>query len=103
VLYLQTVLVLGLLGLVVYLTIRSLTVPPTGQRAASAAGSWQVAHHDIDGCTHVVVEKVSDAGALLDEHRVAVVAVDDPAYDEKFLTAMATARSRKALFEAEQE
>jgi hypothetical protein len=28
--------------------------------------------------------------------------VDDPAYDELFMTAMATARERKAMFETEE-
>ena len=70
----------------------------------AGAGTWRVAHYDVDGQTRVVVQKCSlDDGRKLDEHLVATVRVDDPAYDELFLNAMATARQRQALFEAEED
>jgi hypothetical protein len=40
---------------------------------------------------------------VLDEHVVARIPVDDPDYDAKFMAAMAAARERRALFEAEEE
>jgi hypothetical protein len=50
----------------------------------------------------VALQKVSPSGTdVLDEHVVATIRVDDPRYDERFLAAMATARERQALFEAE--
>ena len=51
----------------------------------------------------MVLQKISSSGVVLDEHVVATVPVDDPDYDAKFLTAMNTARERRALFEAEQD
>jgi hypothetical protein len=47
--------------------------------------------------------KVSAGGAqVLDEHLVARIPTADPDYDAKFMTAMAAARERQALFEAEE-
>jgi len=40
---------------------------------------------------------------VVDEHVIATLRVDDPEYDAKFLSAMATARERRALFEAENQ
>ncbi len=105
---LDAVLVLGILGLLVYLTLRLLlmTRPGGGSATAAPAGSgvWQTAHYDVDGTTHVVVQRVSaDGGVVLDEHLVALVVVDDPDYDLQFRTAMATARERRSMFEAEQD
>ena len=49
------------------------------------------------------MHKVSTGGAhVLDEHVIAEIAVNDPDYDELFMTAMATARQRKAIFETEE-
>jgi hypothetical protein len=102
---LESALVLGIVGLIIYGTIR-LLAPPQGQhrRPASSTGQWRAAHFDVEGETRVVLQKVSPSGNnVLDEHLIATVRVDDPEYDEKFLTAMSTARERRALFEAEED
>ncbi len=47
---------------------------------------------------------MSPQGAhLINEHVVATIPLDDPEYDTKFMTAMATARERRALFESEED
>lgn len=98
----DAVLVLGILALLVYGAIRLLGRPQEHPHPAARAGTWQVVHYDVQGTTRVALQKVSLGGAdVLDEHVVATVGVDDPRYDEKFLAAMATARERQALFEAE--
>jgi hypothetical protein len=49
------------------------------------------------------VQKITPAGThVLDEHLIAEIPVNDPDYDELFMTAMATARQRKAIFESEE-
>ena len=99
---LEAAFVIGLAGLLVYGTIRLLTRPQDRELPASSAGHWVTAHYDVKGATHVVVQKTSPTGVkVLDEHKVATIPVDDPEYDAKFLAAMATARERRALFEAE--
>jgi hypothetical protein len=101
---LEAALVLGLFALLVYAALRLLTRPPDQPPSASLAGEWRVAHRDKAGVTEVVVQKVSRAGGpVLDEHVIATFAVDDPDYDQKFLTAMSAARERRALFEAEED
>lgn len=65
---------------------------------------WRVTHYDSRGHTRVVLQRVSPSGGkVLDEHVVETIPADDPAYQERFLTAMATARERQALFEATEE
>ena len=105
---LEGLLIVGLLGLLLYAVIRALE---SGREAvesrpgppAVAAGHWRAAHYEVDGHTRVVVHKVSTGGAhVLDEHVIAEIAVNDPDYDELFMTAMATARQRKAIFETEE-
>ena len=65
---------------------------------------WRVNHRDVHGETRVVLQKVSRGGiTVLNEHVVATIRIDDPAYDEKFLAAMNTARERRSLFESEEE
>ena len=94
------VIVVGL-GLLLYAGIRALESKPGPP--AVPAGRWRTAHYDVNGHTRVVVHKVSAGGAqVLDEHVIAEIAVDDPAYDDLFMTAMATARQRKAIFETEE-
>lgn len=67
-------------------------------------GHWETHHHDVKGVTRVVVRKVSTHGTnILDEHEVATIPVEAEDYDARFLTAMATARERVALFESEQD
>ncbi len=67
-------------------------------------GHWETHHHDVKGVTRVVVRKVSTHGTnILDEHEVATIPVEAEDYDTRFLTAMATARERAALFESEQD
>lgn len=100
---LEVALVLGMVGLIVYCTIRLLTRPLDQRRPPMRAGQWRTAHYDAEGVTRVVLQKISPSGVdVLDEHVVATVRVDDPEYDAKFFTAMTTARERRALFEAEE-
>jgi hypothetical protein len=40
---------------------------------------------------------------VLNEHVVARIPVGDPEYDAKFMAAMAAARERRAVFEAEED
>lgn len=95
-------LVVGLVGLLVYGTIRLVTRATQPRLTAPRSGTWREAHHDVRGETHVVVEKVSfDGREVLDQHVVARIPVDDPSYDERFLAAMSQARERRALFESE--
>lgn len=99
----DAVIVLGVVGLIFYVTIRLLTRPQQ-QRPAAGAGQWRVAHYDVKGVTRVVLQKVSPSGTnVLDEHVVVTIPVNDPEYDVKFLEATATARERRAVFEAEEE
>jgi hypothetical protein len=104
---LEAAFVLGLAALSYYLIIHLLTHPAEGQadpRPATRTGRWLAVHYDVDGVTRVVLEKVSPADAtLVDEHLVSEIPIDDPEYDNKFLAAMAAARERRALFEAEDE
>ena len=98
---LEGLLIVGAMGLLLYAVIRAFQ--PRPDHPAVAPGEWRVAHYDVDGRTRVVVHKVRPGGArVLDEHVIAEIAVRDPAYDELFMTAMATARQRKAIFEAEE-
>jgi predicted lipid-binding transport protein (Tim44 family) len=101
---LEGLLVVGIIGLLVYLASRSL-LSNQGQEPhpALTAGQWRTAHYDVDGHTRVVVQKVAPAGThVLDEHVIAEIPVSEPDYDELFMTAMATARQRKAIFETEE-
>jgi hypothetical protein len=97
---LEGLLVVGVIGFLLYVVIQALLSrqesPPTG------VGHWRVSHYDVEGRTRVVVCKVRSGGQVLDEHLIAEIPVDDPAYDELFMTAMATARERKAMFETEE-
>ncbi len=104
-LWLDLALVVGIVWLVVYLTVRLL--PHTDaepQRRALPAGHWRAAHYDAEGETLVVLQKIPEGGAsILDEHVIARIPLDDPDYDGSFMAAMSTARERRALFEAEEE
>ena len=98
---LEGLLSVGAMGLLLYAVIRALQSRP-GPPAVSA-GQWRTAHYDVNGRTRVVVHKVSPDGAdVLDEHVIAEIPVNDPEYDVLFMTAMATARQRKAIFESEE-
>lgn len=100
---LEVVLVLGLLGALVYGVSIALVQPGDRRPPAPSSGSWRVAHYDADGRTRVVLQRVSAAGdRVLDEHVVATVPCDDPAYDDRFLEAMDAARRRRAVFESEE-
>jgi hypothetical protein len=97
----EGLLIVGVIGLLVYSVVRALERRPG--HPAVAAGHWRVAHYDVDGHTRVVVHKVRPGSAqVLDEHVIAEIPVNDPEYDELFMTAMATARQRKAIFETEE-
>jgi hypothetical protein len=100
---LEAALVIGLVWAIVHGTIR-LLADPRGAPSSTAPSRWRPAHYDVRGETRVVLQKVSERdGKVLDEHIIATVPVDDPEYDARFLTAMATARERRALFEAEEQ
>ncbi len=94
--------VLGFAGLLVLVVLRLLNRPQDSRLPASREGRWITAHYDVKATTRVVVQKVSPTGVnVLDEHVVATLRIDDPGYDAAFLSAMATARERRALFESE--
>ena len=98
---LEGLLTVGAMGLLLYAVIRALQSRPG--HPAVTAGQWRAAHYDVNGRTRVVVHKVGRGGAqVLDEHVIAEIPVDDPEYDVLFMTAMATARQRKAIFETEE-
>ena len=101
---LEGLLVVGIVGVLLYLAIRAL-LSSQGQEPhpALTAGQWRTAHYDVGGHTKVVVQRVTPAGThVLDEHVIAEIPVSDPDYDELFMTAMATARQRQAMFETEE-
>ena len=101
---LEGLLIVGIIGGLLYLAIRAL-LGSQGQEPHPAlnAGQWRTTHYDVDGRTKVVVQKITPAGThVLDEHLIAEIPVSDPDYDELFMTAMATARQRKAIFESEE-
>jgi len=96
--------VIGVAGLLLYGMLRLPTRPQEKVLPAAREGHWITAHYDVDATTKVVVQKVSPTGVdVLDEHLVATLSIDDPEYDAKFLSAMSTARERRALFESETE
>lgn len=102
---LEAALVIGMVWLVVYGTIRLLARPQGAapRSPVSPAGEWRAVHYDVKGTTRVVLQRISPSGDhVLDEHVIATVPVDDPEYDAKFLAAMSTARERRALFETEE-
>jgi hypothetical protein len=95
--------VFGMVALTYYAILRLLPAL-TRQRQAAGPARWVATHHDVKGVTRVVLEKVSTQGSrVLDEHLISTIPIGDPEYDAKFLTAMAAARDRRALFEAEEE
>ena len=97
-------LVVGIVCVLLYVVVRALlsTRRQTPHRALNA-GHWRTTHYDVEGHTKVVVHKVTPAGThVLDEHVIAEIPVSDPDYDELFMTAMATARQRQAIFETEE-
>lgn len=101
---LEGLLVVGTIGVLLYLAIRAL-LGSQGQEPhpVLSAGHWLTSHYDVDGHTKVVVQKVTPAGThVLDEHVIAEIKVSDPNYDELFMTAMAAARQRQAIFETEE-
>jgi hypothetical protein len=100
----DAVVVLGVIGLVVYGAVRVLSRTRYRLPAASSPGQWRATHYDAKGSTKVVLQKMSPTGAnLLNEHVVATIPLDDPEYDTKFMTAMAAARERRAMFESEED
>jgi hypothetical protein len=102
VLLLEAIAVLGLAGLVIYGLLRMVLSPRP--QAPAPGSAWHVEHFDRRGSTHVVVRRRTSGGhTILDEHAVATIAVDDAEYDEKFMAAMAVARQRRAVFEAEDD
>ena len=101
---LDAILVLGGVGLLVYGAIRLVTRSQRRSLPTSNPGQWRATHYDAKGATRVVLQKTTPTGAhLLDEHVVATIRLDDPDYDTLFMTAMATARERRAMFETEED
>jgi len=100
----EGLLVVGIVGTLLYLLIRALLSSQVQDPHPSlTAGRWRTSHYDVDGHTKVVVQRVTPAGThVLDEHLIAEIQTSDPDYDELFMTAMATARQRKAIFETEE-
>jgi hypothetical protein len=102
---LEATVVLGIVGVIIFVVISMLMRGLDQPRALPGAdGRWQVTHYADNDRTHVVVRKVlADGATVVDEHLVATVAEDDPDYDMKVLEAMAQARQRLALFESEEQ
>jgi hypothetical protein len=98
------VLVVGIICVLLYVLVRALlSSRRPAPHPALNAGRWRTTHFDVDGRTKVVVHRVTPAGThVLDEHVIAEIPVSDPDYDELFMTAMATARQRQAIFESEE-
>ncbi|MET1057992.1 MAG: hypothetical protein ABWX84_00210 [Nocardioides sp.] len=97
--------IVGVIGFLLYAVVQALLSRqvPRQEHPSAAVGQWRVAHYDVKGRTRVVVHKVRPGGShVLDEHVIAEIPVDDPEYDELFMTAMARARQRKAVFETEE-
>lgn len=100
----EAAVLVGLLGLMIYVVTSYFLRSPDQHERPSPAGTWRVGHYDARGRTHVVLQKVSESrGAVVDEHVIAAFPSDDPEYDEKFLAAMSAARQRQALFQAEED
>jgi len=100
----DAVIVLGVIALAVYGVTRVLAHARYQLPTASSPGQWRATHYDAKGATKVVLQKMSPTGAnLLNEHVVATIPLDDPDYDTKFMTAMAAARERRAMFESEED
>ena len=101
----ETLVVVGVAAVIVYAIYTALQTMGQGKEHSdsSVAGRWETAHYGVNGATKVVVRKSAPrTGKTLDEHVVAVIPDDDSDYDEKFLHAMAQARSRDALFDSEE-
>lgn len=100
---LEAALVIGLVSAAVYAGVRLLMRMTDSRPAAVGQGQWRVTHYDHRGATKVVLQKVTPAGThVLDEHLIETIPVDAVDYDERFMTAMNTARQRQAVFEAEE-
>jgi len=101
---LEAVVVLGVVGVTLYLIISRFTGQADRRAIPGEAGVWRTAHYSVEGGTRVVVQKVSpDRTRVIDEHVIATIEDRDPDYDARFLDAMAQARARLALFQAEEE
>lgn len=106
----QIALLVGVVGVplgVVVAVRRFLGTQDQRRRAAAVrAAAWQAAHYLSGNTTHVVVRRsiIGPDGTeeVLDERGVAAVANDDPDFDAGFAEAMATARVRAEVFNAEQ-
>jgi hypothetical protein len=100
----DAVLVLGVIALLAYGATRLVSRARYQLPAPSSPGQWKATHYDAKGSTRVVLQKLSVNGTnLLNEHVIATIALDDPEYDAKFMTAMASARERRAMFESEED
>ena len=100
----EALVVVGVAAIVVYAMYTALSSTGRGMAKTdtTVAGRWETAHYGVQGATKVVVRRAAPStGISRDEHVVAVIPDDDPDYEEKFLQAMAQARSRAALFDSE--
>lgn len=101
----ETLVVVGVAAVIVYAIYTALQTMGQGTEhsVSRVAGRWETAHYGVNGATKVVVHRVAPrTGKMVDEHVIAVIPDDDSDYDEKFLHAMAQARSRAALFDSEE-
>ena len=105
VMMLEAVAVVLLVAVVIYGVLLLILRPRDRQGAPlTGPGVWRVAHYDVKGSTKVSLQKVAASGAsILDEHVIAVIETADPDYDAMFMSAMDTARERRAMFESEDE
>lgn len=67
---------------------------------------WKAAHYELDGVTHVVVQKtvpgVTGDPEVVDRREVRTVHPDDPHWEATFTDAMADARVRAEYLNAEE-
>ena len=98
---LEGLLTVGAMGLVLYAVIRALQsrpgAPGSGRRSVARRPLRRQRPHKSGGA-----QGRARWRRILDEHVIAEIPVDDPDYDVLFMTAMATARQRKAIFETEE-
>jgi hypothetical protein len=102
VILLELALIVGLVWAMVSLTLWLLD--RTNAPVPATPAHWRVTHYDADGETRVVLQKYNKEGdKVLGQHIIGAIPLDDPDYEERFLSVMDSARQRRALFEAEED
>ncbi len=101
---LPLLLVLAILVSIAVFAMRAQATLPRGRQPKAIEGAtWRAAHFSRNAVTHVVVRREDPVtGQVLDERELATVPDGDPDYDAKFMEALATAHSRAALFNTEE-